>query len=447
MKKSILRIIIFTLAIASFPLLSQAQSTYKFSLSDARDFAYEHNYDLINSGKDIEIARKQITEYLSYGFPQINASLLFNNFIALPTFIVPEGSFGPDSPEQEVQFGTKYNASGEIVANQLILDGRYFLGIQASRKLLDRTEKEYLKNQLDIKEEVAKAYYTVLVTRENNKILDTTLIKVSKLVEETKILFESGFAEDTDVDQLELIAADLEATSIYSHNQMAIAYNFLKYLLGLQLEDSVVLLNDFNQMLLEVNHFALINEVFDYNENINYQIIMAQEQLAISKLKVERTEYYPSISAFLSYQTMAQRNNFDIFGDGRWYPTAVWGLEMKIPILSSGYRSSRVQAAKLNLEKVKTASEQLKAGLTIKVQTAKSEFNNAYLLKLNKQKSMEAAEKIYIKTAIKYREGMSTSLELLQAHNQFLSNESEYMLTILAMMNAKLTLEKLLTTF
>ena len=116
-------------------------------------------------------------------------------------------------------------------------------------------------------------------------------------------------------------------------------------------------------------------------------------------------------------------------------------------ILSSGYRSSRVQAARLNLEKVKTASEQLKAGLTIKVQTAKSEFNNAYLLKLNKQKSMEAAEKIYIKTAIKYREGMSTSLELLQAHNQFLSNESEYMLTILAMMNAKLTLEKLLTTF
>jgi len=66
---------------------------------------------------------------------------------------------------------------------------------------------------------------------------------------------------------------------------------------------------------------------------------------------------------------------------------------------------------------------------------------------MNKETSMNSSEKIYIKTAIKYREGMATSLELLQAHNQFLSIESEYMLSILALMEAKLALENLLTKF
>ena len=96
---------------------------------------------------------------------------------------------------------------------------------------------------------------------------------------------------------------------------------------------------------------------------------------------------------------------------------------------------------------MQVANQQLKTGLKIKVQTAKSEFNNAYLYKMNKARSMLASENIYIKTAIKYREGVATSLELLQAHNQFLSIESEYMLSILAVMEAKLILENLLTKF
>ena len=375
-----LKLIAFLGAVSSFLFVIPAngQSTYEFTIDEAQKFAYENNYDLINSEKQIEIARKQVKEYMSYGFPQINATVGFNDYIELPTFIVPEGSFGPDSPEQELHFGTKYTAQADIVANQLILDGKYFLGVQASRKLLNKTQLEHFRNQINIKEEVAKAYYSVLVTRQNNDILDTTLSEVARLLDETRLLFESGFAEDTDVDQLELIANDLDATIIYSRNQMEIAYNFLKFLIGLDLQDSVVLTTNFDHMLKGIDHYALMQDLFDYNENIDFQIMQAQEQLALMKMKVERTEYFPTINAFLSYQTQAQRNEFNFFGQsGKWFPTAVWGLEMKIPILSSGYRSSRVQAAKLNLEQVKVANEQLKTGLQIKVQTAKSEFNNA----------------------------------------------------------------------
>jgi outer membrane protein TolC len=448
MKRIGITLAIFIMLYFGVEQVSFSQSVYSFTIDEAQQFAFEHNYNLLNSEKDVEIARNKVKEYLSFGFPQLDASIALNNYLSRPTFILPEGSFGPDSPEQKIQFGTKYNAYGQFVLNQIIFDGRYLLGIQACKKLLIKKQKDHQKNQLDIKEEVAKAYYTVLITEKNETILDTTLFAVNNMLDETREVYKSGFAEDTDVDQLELIVADLEATVIFSKNNTELAYSYLKFILGLQLNDSIVLKDDINDLLSEVNHTALITQAFNYNQNINYKIIKVQEELAVAKLKAEQTEYLPAISAFFSYQTQAQRNQFDLLNKkGQWFPTSILGFEMSIPLWSSGTRSAKVQQAKLNLDKVHISNDQLRKSLTIQANTAKSEFKNAYLYHLNKSKSLETAEKIYRKTAIKYREGISSSMDLLQAHNQFLTTESEYILSIMALLETKLTLEKLLTKF
>ncbi len=448
MKRIGITLAIFIMLYFGVEQVSFSQSVYSFTIDEAQQFAFEHNYNLLNSEKDVEIARNKVKEYLSFGFPQLDASIVLNNYLSRPTFILPEGSFGPDSPEQKIQFGTKYNAYGQFVLNQIIFDGRYLLGIQACKKLLIKKQKDHQKNQLDIKEEVAKAYYTVLITEKNETILDTTLLAVNNMLDETREIYKSGFAEDTDVDQLELIVADLEAAVIFSKNNTELAYSYLKFILGLQLNDSIVLKDDINDLLSKVNHTALITQAFNYNQNINYKILKVQEELAVAKLKVEQTEYLPAISAFFSYQTQAQRNQFDLLNKkGQWFPTSILGFEMSIPLWSSGTRSAKVQQAKLNLDKVQISDEQLRKGLTIQANTAKSEFYNAYLYHLNKSKSLKTAEKIYRKTAIKYREGISSSMDLLQAHNQFLTTESEYILSIMKLMETKLTLEKLLTNF
>ncbi len=422
-----------------------SQEIYRLSEKEARQFAFEHNYDLINSIKDIEIARKTVKEYLSAGFPQLNANIAYNDYLARPTFIIPEGSFGPGSPEQKVQFGTKYTGYGEIILNQLLFDGRYILGVQASKKLVDKSQKEYRSKELDIEKEVSLAYTTVLVSEENNKILDTTLKKMKHMLYETRETHKAGFLEDTDVDQLELIVADLEASVITSENQTELAYSYLKFILGLKLNDSIVLTNSIDEILKNVNHTALVNEKFDYNNNINYKILKTQEELALMKLKAAKSEYYPTLNAFMTYQSQAQRNKWDFFdSQGVWFPTSILGIEMNIPIWSSGYRSSRVQQEKLNLEKVQTLDDQLKTGLTIQANQAKTDFTNAYLVFQNKAGSLETAEKIFRKTTIKFKEGLASSLDLLQAHNQFLVSESDLMISILDLLERKLELEKLL---
>ncbi|MBE9483919.1 MAG: TolC family protein, partial [Bacteroidetes bacterium] len=125
-----------------------AQTEYRFTLKEALEFGYENNYDILSAYKDIEAAELQVKEYMAIGFPQVNAAINYTDYIALPTMIIPPGTFGPDDPGGEVQFGTKYNAAAEATASQLIFDGRYIVGVQASKRFLEKSKQQFIKNKL-----------------------------------------------------------------------------------------------------------------------------------------------------------------------------------------------------------------------------------------------------------------------------------------------------------
>jgi outer membrane protein TolC len=422
-----------------------AQTEYHFTLEQALEFAYENNYDILSSYKDIEAAEKQVKEYMAIGFPQVNASVNYTDYIALPTMIIPPGTFGPDDPGSEVRFGTKYNVNAEANATQLIFDGKYIVGVQASRTLLEKTEQQFIKNKLDMYEAVSAAYYRVLVAEGTMAILDSTMSYMQDMLYETRITYEAGFAEETDVDQLQLIVSDLEANIILTETQVQIAYAYLNFLCGLKIDDQILVADDLDDLLAQINYSALLNDPFNYENNIDYRLLKTQQHIAQLQLRLEKSEYLPSLAAFISVGTQAQRNSFNFVDpQERWYGSSFWGVEMSIPIWSSGIRSARVQQARINIDKLNIADEQLKTGLTIQVRTAQSEFNNAYLIMQNKSLAMNTAEKILRITSEKYKEGISTSLDLLQANNQFLTNTSDYIIAMQEVLIKKLALEKLM---
>jgi outer membrane protein len=422
-----------------------AQTTHTFSLGGALGHAMEHNYDLLSSLKDIEAAEKQVQEYMAIGYPQISGSINYTDYLSLPTFIMPANSFFPGSPEQEIQFGTKYNASADISASQLIFDGKYIVGVQASRQLLERNRQQFIKTKNDMIEAVSAAYFRALVTENLRDILDSTIVYMESMLNETRYTWEAGFAEETDVDQLELIVSDLRANLILTETQTGIAYAFLKFLCGIEADDEIVLTNRLDEIMAEVNYSALVDEPFHFENNIDYRLLQTQYKIAELQLKLQKSEYLPSLSAIINYQTQAQRNTWDFLNpEKKWYGSSFWGVEMAIPLWSSGIRSSRVQQARIDLDKLALADKKLRSGLTIEVKTARAEFHNAHLVMLNKSMAMNTAKKILRITSEKYRQGMAGSLDLLQANNQFLSNTSDYILAMQEVMVKKLSLEKLL---
>ena len=117
---------------------------------------------------------------------------------------------------------------------------------------------------------------------------------------------------------------------------------------------------------------------------------------------------------------------------------------MNIPIWSSGSRKFKVDQAKLEVDKMKVLDEKLKNSLKLQVETVRNDFTKSYLVFLNKRSSLQTAFKIYEQTIIKYRQGISSSIDLNQKYNQFLISETEYTQALFNLLKSDIALSKLL---
>ncbi len=425
---------------------SSAQEIKSFTLKEAQQYAIENNYDVINAGTDVEIARKKVKENLAIGLPQVNASAGYSNYFELPTSLIPAEFMGGNPGEfAELQFGTQHNATWNASISQLLFSGQYIVALMATKAFVDLNETNYQKSEIEIKDIIARSYYPVIILKENKKVFDSTLISLSKMLYETEEYYNAGFLEDTDVDQLKLLIADMQTTITNIDNQLKIAYNMLKYQLGMRADDEIKITDNLDNLLAEVDKEILLNSTFDYNNHIDYKLFKNQEKMALLQLQLDKSEYYPTLSGFYQFQQDAMRNDFNFFNNEKWYTNQMLGIQLEVPIWSSGNRKYKVQQSKLEMEKLKVRDNQLQQGLSLKVSTVKSEFNNAYLIYLNRKMAVSNAEKIYQKTEIKYREGIANSLDLSQTYNQYLTNQIEYLTSILALLNKKSELEKELT--
>jgi outer membrane protein TolC len=170
--------------------------------------------------------------------------------------------------------------------------------------------------------------------------------------------------------------------------------------------------------------------------------------MQVLSLKNERAAYYPKLNGFVFVQENAQRDSFDFFDiDRPWFLTSSTGVSLKIPIFSSGYRKSRVGQAKLELEKIRLTKNQVQAGLELSSLQSRSAFITALENYFRDKQNIGLALDIYSRTLIKYKEGVATSVELTQQHQQFFNAESKYFQTVFNLLDAKNMLDKALGNY
>ena len=437
-------------------LVSLAQTTpavlptelMRFSLEQAQAYAAENNYDLKNSTTDVEIASKMVKQNTAIGLPQVNGGIDYSNNIVIPTTLLPGELIGQPGTYIPIQFGESYNATLKGTLTQLIYSGQYLVGLQTAKAFLETSKQKHVRNAIEVRDEVADSYIRLLVVDEGIKILDSTYMVVSKLVEEARKSYLAGLIEDIEVDQADLNKSNLEATITYTKNLRNLGYASLKFIMGLKDNQELVQTDNLDFFLAQVNRDALINQQFDYNKNIDYVLLKKADYLTLMQYKLSKTAYQPSLSAFLNGSTNAQRNTWSFFNTSEvWYPSVVVGASLQIPIWSSGNRKYSVDQARLKVEQTKVTDEKMRVGLELQVETAKTDFSNAYAIYQNKVKGFETALKIYKKTMEKYKQGMVGSTDLNQRYNQFLTANNDYMQSIYTLLSQKIKLAKLLEKF
>lgn len=454
-------------------LLSQAgfgqAEVKRFSLVQAQEYAVEHAFAVKNSRLEALVAEREVKETFRQGLPQINGSLEYNNFIdipvqvaqgdvfALPPFLneflggVSQSTGVPiNAPQtdpnaiQEFQFGADQTVTAGIQATQLIFDGSYFVGVQASRSYASAMREGIRQTEAETRKSVAEAYHTALVAKENSRILRESLELLEQSMSETEALFEAGFAEELDVDQIALSVADLESRIRYATLQADAALDLLKFNMGLSLLVEVELTDTIDQ-LLGSDEPGLLQAKFDPQTLPDYRVQENYVELAGLGVKLERARLMPSIGAFYSNQRNAQRFAFDFFdANERWYPIQLWGVQMNVPIFGSGIAKQRIEKAKVELLRAEAALEQIEQGARLEYRSARIEFENALEQRRIQKRNLELAERIFSRTQVKYSEGVTSSLELTQVRNQLLTAQGNYIGATLEVLNSRVRLNKAL---
>jgi outer membrane protein len=426
----------------------------KLSISEAQAFALQNNREVQSSKIDIMSVDKKVWETIATGLPQLNLAANY-----LHQFVVPKLSFGPvldvnslpdgfltkndiknafvDSPP--ISLGVRNNTTIDFTVSQLIFNGEYIVGLQAIKTLKQISEKSLVKTEDQTKESVADTYYLILVLGENARVLNESLKSIDQTYNELVKMNQQGLNEETDVDQIKISKSNIQTLITSLESQMEISMKLLKYQLGVGFDQVIELTDSLPGIIHQGNIQYLSSPEFNVNNSVDYQMVSIQEKVSALMLKREKSKYLPTVSAFYRHEEQTNQPSFN------FAVKDVVGATLSLPITSSGMRNSKVSQAKFDLEKSQLARETAEQGLIMEFETAKSNYQTAFSNFNTNTESMNLSKKVYDKTVIKYKEGVSSSFELTQNQNQFLTAESNYYNSVLSLLNAKAKLDRILT--
>ncbi len=428
------------------PDKARAQEPVQLSLDQAIEYALEYNYELNNAKADASIASRQVWEITASGLPQVSGTLGYQYFTDIPTNLVPAEFFGGEEGEfAEIQFGTEQNLTATLSVNQLIFDGSYIIGLRAARIFRALSLQIYERSEMEIKSSVMESYYLSLATSQNLEIMSGNLSNLEKTLYETEKLFEQGFTDAINVDQLKLTVANLKNSISGMARQKKLTLDLLKFQIGIDVSREVILTESLEDLFAAISLETISVQEFNPQNHIEFRIMQSQEQMQLMSMRREWSFYLPTISAFYTRQENAYRNEFNFFqGSQPWFPTSILGVNINIPIFSSGLRHSRVQQARLELDKAKMNTRMVEQSLLLQKQEASNNIQTAMEQYNTEKDNLQLARRILDRTTIMYREGLASSLELTQASDQLLTTQANYINAMFEMLNASNRLKKAL---
>ncbi len=438
------------LFIAMFAVSAQSQKVVTLSLKDAVNMALANSIELKNYKVDEEIQLAKNREVTGMTMPQIASSGNATYYTNLPQFVFPtsdisvyqvlekEGvkdaqgnpidtrnaSFG----KQPISLQAPFNYQVGFDVQQLLFQPDVFIALKARKMVMEYAQKNTSVAQEAVKEHVEKAYYGVLIAHKQRQVLEKTLERLDLLQNEMEQMHKMGFIEKLDVDKLLVTINNTNTSYNQLNNSIQISEALLKNALVLPQEDSIVLTEDLDSKNINMEVFANESQ-FKYADRKELDLLETAKQLQVLDMRRYKLSYAPTLAAFFQYQLAGQRNeSYDIDGSGPWfsYNSGLVGISLNQPIFDGLQKKYKIQQAKLSVQKLDNSISQLKHGIDLERTVAKNMLKNALLNLEIQERNIELANDVFDKSKKKYKEGVGTSIELLQADTEYQRANSGY---------------------
>jgi outer membrane protein TolC len=438
------KLFIFSIvSLLSFYGFSQQKkdSTYKFSIKQSIAYALDHQGNMENARYEVKKAEDRVGQVRGIGLPQISATGNIEDFLKLPTTLIPAQFFGGPAGEFiPLKFGTQYNTTGEIDASQLLFSGTYIVGLEASKTYKELSQKSLTQTSIQTVSQVTKAYYTVLVNHWKVGMFHADVQRVKALMDETEAMYKNGFAEKLDWERVKVNYNNLKTQEDDLNRLVDLSYKLLKFQMGMPLEDSLALTDSLKSIPISTEMENDSN--FRPENRIEYSL--AQTQLRGSELIMlgDRYNGVPSLALFGSYSEAAYGEKLDFSSSQQWYPTAIVGLKLSVPIFSGLQRYYQVQQDKIGVQENEIQLNTVKQSVYLDLSNSKISLSNALSDLKNQEENMNLAQNVEHDTKVKYEAGTGSNLEVVDAETALTEAETSYYNSLFNALVAKVDYEQ-----
>lgn len=448
-------------ALISMVLLSAgvfAQQKNEFNVKQAVDYATKNATQVKNALLDVKVQEQVNRQITSAAYPQVSASFGGNHYFKvpiqpIPDFIQPQiygileknnvkdgntgalitspGNF-PDLPFSIVQ---PWSMTGSADISQLLFDGQVFVGLKARSAVLDFYKKTAEVTQEQIKANVMKIYYQLVVGKSQLASLDANIERFEKLLKDTREIYKNGFAEKLDVDKVQVQLNNIKTEKEKIVNALTTGNSGLKFLMGMPQQEELVLIDTLSDESLKDN---ILNEAYDYKNRKEFQLLTVAEKLGNYNISRYKLSKIPTVAAFGSFSKNAQRSSFNFFGKGDWFTTSLIGLKISVPIFDGNRKNALIQQSRYELQKTQNNIEQLKQSIDYDVAQSRIKMTSALLTMDNQKQNTVLAENVYNTTKKKYEQGLGSNQEIYNAQTELKVAQTNYYSSLYDAITAKI---------
>lgn len=413
MKRKVLNILpALLLLFCSNSLRAQKKA---LSLAEALTMAARGNKEL--QVQTLEESRhKEITnETKSRLLPDISASAAYSHYFDRQTIFLPGSFTGSNKPVQDVAVGGRNGFNSFLSFAQPVLKESAHRQIEAS-VINGKIQKEKTTDlQSQVALQVSTGYFNILFLNSQINLLEQSLVRNIKALEDARSLFAQGRSLKVDTLRSYIAVENVRSSISYLKNNIEVAGIQLKRLIGLNNEEEIELIDSLN-IETDQSGFYRVSEALNTAELNRHDIKMQKltvdlEQKQLAVIKAERS---PQISVVGQYQLQAQADDMR-FGNYTWPRTSFLGFQLSIPIYNGNRTTSQINQEKIKVQQEKIRLNDLEDKINAELASVISRLKEANTQLSIQKTTVEAAELNFTMINDRFTNGLSSRLELTDA--------------------------------
>lgn len=402
------------------------------TVGDCVDYALKHYPGLQASYVNQKITNSQIKTKIADWYPQIAASAAGQHYFQTEKTI-DEGLVIPAVPVNTagVDFGLTQN----------IFNRDALLASKTKNNVLLVAKQNTELTKIDVIANVRKAFYDVLLTREQINVLQEDIVRMQQSLHDAKSQYEAQVVDNTDYKRATITLNNSVAQQRAEQQLLVAKYATLKQLMGYPM-DSTLNLHAADSADLEQQAMFDTTTVANPQNRVEMQQLQTEQALNQANLKYEKWSYIPTISAFADYN-LAYMNNtsfWKVFNNN--YPNSYVGIQLGVPIFQGFKRTENIRIAKMQIDLNKLNQTDLSNSVNAEYQNALAVYKGDLVNYLTLKANVELAKEVYNTIALQYQASYKAYLDVTNAETDLRTAEINYANALYQLIVDKVDVEK-----